>query len=98
MKIVIADDSSQWRDRIKSITIDIGMPEMNGIEILKKIRKLKMEVKTCMLTSYPYPQYKKRCLEAGSDYFLRKAYDLKNINIVIAEMSGKADTPDGIQL
>lgn len=50
-----------------------------------------------MLTSYHYPQYKKRCLEAGADYFLCKTDDLKDIKIVIAEMSGKADTPDGIQ-
>ena len=93
MKIVIADDSALWRDRIKSILIDINkvfvvgeaengtdalkiimekepdlaiidirMPEMNGIELLKKIRELKMNVKIIMLTNYPYPQYRKRCL------------------------------------
>ena len=76
MKIVIADDSSLWRDRIKSLLIeinevfvvseaengtdalqiimekepdlailDIRMPEMNGIELLKKIRELKMKLK-----------------------------------------------------
>jgi two-component system response regulator EvgA len=79
------------------IIIDIRIPEMNGTEVLKKIRKLKMEAKTCMLTSYPYPQYKKRYLEAGADYFLCKTDDLKDINIVFAEMLGKADTVDGIQ-
>jgi DNA-binding NarL/FixJ family response regulator len=117
MNIVIADDSALWRDRIKSILIDIKevfvvseaengadalqiirekepdlaildirMPEMNGIVLLKKIREFKMKVKIIMLTNYPYPQYKKRCLEAGADYFLSKTVDFEDIKIVITDM------------
>jgi DNA-binding NarL/FixJ family response regulator len=117
MEIVIADDSSQVRDRIKSMLnnindvfvvgeaengvealqlikekkpdlaiLDIRMPDMNGIEVLKRIRELKIEVKVCMLTNYSYPQYKKRCLEAGADYFLSKTEDLEKINIVITDL------------
>ena len=117
MTIVIADDSSLLRDRIKSTLnriddmlvineaengkealqlirekepdlaiLDIRMPELNGIEVLKKIRELKMNVKVCILTNYPYSQYKKRCFEAGADYFLSKTEDFEKINIVIAGM------------
>ncbi len=117
MKIVIADDSSLWRDRVKSILIDINnvfvvgdaengadalqlireeepdlaiidirMPEMNGIELLKEIRELKMKVKICILTSYPYPIYKKRCFEAGADYFLSKTEDFETLNTIITDM------------
>jgi len=117
MKIVIADDSSLMRDRIKSLLnsinnismvyeakngvealqlilekepdlaiLDIRMPEMNGIEVLIKIRELKMKTKVCILTSYPYPQYRKRCLEAGADYFLSKTEDFEQIEIVITDM------------
>jgi len=116
MKIVIADDSSLLRDRIKSLLnsinnismvyeakngvealqlimekepdlaiIDIRMPEMNGIEVLKQIRKLNMKTRVCILTSYPYPQYRKRCLEAGADYFLSKTEDFEQIEIVITD-------------
>ena len=66
--------------------LDIRMPEMNGIEVLKKIRELKMKVKVCILTNYPYPQYKKKCLEAGADYFLSKTEDFEDINIVVTEI------------
>jgi DNA-binding NarL/FixJ family response regulator len=117
MKIVVADDSSLWRDRIKSILIDINgvfvvgeaengvdalqiirekepdlaildirMSGMNGIEVLKKIRELNMKVKVCMLTNYPYPQYKRRSIEAGADYFLSKTEDFEKINNVITDM------------
>jgi YesN/AraC family two-component response regulator len=66
--------------------IDIRMPEMNGIDLLKKIRELKMEVKICILTNYVYPIYKKRCLEAGADFFLRKTEDFEEIEIIVSDM------------
>jgi DNA-binding NarL/FixJ family response regulator len=117
MKIVIADDSSLLRDRIKSLLnglkeklvlyeaenglealklikdekpdlaiLDIRMPEMNGIEVLKKIRELKMKTKVCILSNYAYPIYKKKCLEAGADYFLSKTEEFEDIKIVITDM------------
>lgn len=120
MKIVIADDSSLWRDRIRNLImnirngntimeagtgveamqiisekkpdlaiLDIRMPEMNGIEVLKRIRELKLKVKVCMLTNYPYPQYKKKCLEEGADYFLDKNSDLSRINEIISGLMGR---------
>jgi YesN/AraC family two-component response regulator len=123
MKIVIADDSSLMRDRIKSLLnvlkeklviyeaenglealklikdkkpdlaiLDIRMPEMNGIEVLKKIRELKMKTKTCILTNYPYPQYKKKCFEEGADSFLSKTEDFEDIKIVITDMTGETVT------
>jgi DNA-binding NarL/FixJ family response regulator len=62
------------------------MPEMNGIKVLMKIRELKIKVKVCMLTNYPYPQYKRRCQEEGADYFLSKTDSLNDIKIIATEM------------
>ena len=62
------------------------MPEVNGIEVLKKIRELKMKVNVWILTNYPYPQYKKRCFEAGDDYFLSKTEDFEKIDIIVSNM------------
>jgi DNA-binding NarL/FixJ family response regulator len=117
MKILIADDSSLLRDRIKSLLqnidnnsivyeaengsdalniirhkqpdlaiLDIRMPGLTGIEVLKKIRELKMKVKICILTNYAYPIYKRRCIEAGADFFLRKTEDFEEIEIIVNDM------------
>ena len=125
MKIVIADDSSLMRDRIKILLsslnhnsevfeaedgvealqlieekepdlaiIDIRMPDMNGIEVLKKVREMKIKTKICMLTNYPYPQYRKRCLEAGVDFFFSKIEDFEKINTVITDMLRETVNPD----
>jgi two-component system, NarL family, nitrate/nitrite response regulator NarL len=118
MKIVIADDSSLFRDRIKELlkninnveiigeavnglealqliedkkpelaVLDIRMPELNGIEVLRKIREKGIEVKICMLTNYPYKQYRDRCLAEGCDYFFDKNLDIKQILDVISTLA-----------
>ncbi len=118
MKIVIADDSSLFRDRIKDLLkdlnnveivgeavnglealkliedkkpdlaiLDIRMPEMTGIEVLRKIREKGIVVKICILTSYPYKQYKERCLAEGADYFFDKNLDIKHISEVISTLA-----------
>jgi len=66
--------------------IDIRMPDMNGIELLKILREMKTKVKICMLTNYHYPQYRKRCLAAGADYFLSKTEDFEKIDIIVSNM------------
>jgi len=117
MRLVIADDSSMMRERIKTqvlrldhvtvvgeagngiiafemigefcpdlVFLDLRMPEMGGIELLKKIKKAKMKTKVCILTNYSYPQYKSRCLALGADYFLSKSEDFEKINVVITHI------------
>jgi DNA-binding NarL/FixJ family response regulator len=66
--------------------LDIRMPGMNGLEVLKKIREYKLIVKVCILTNYTYPQYKKRCMEEGADYFFSKTEDFEDIKILISDM------------
>ena len=68
------------------VILDIRMPEMNGIEVLKKIKKRRSKTKVCILTNYPYQQYKKKCLAEGADYFFDKNKDFQRIATVIAEL------------
>ena len=67
------------------VFLDHHMPDMNGIEVLKEIKKSKTKTIVCILTNYPYPQYKKKCLAYGADYFLYKNEDFERINSVIAD-------------
>ena len=123
MKILIADDSSDFRLRIRKlvmghenviiigecdngvdamqmiidkepdmIILDIRMPLMNGIQVLKKIKEKEIETVSCILTSYPYPQYRRRCLAEGADYFFTKSKDFEKINLAIEKLSRFMET------
>lgn len=67
--------------------LDIRMPEMNGIEVLKKVRQEGLSIYIIILTNYPYKQYKERCLAEGADYFFDKN---QNIESLIVTISGLA--------
>ena len=117
MKLIIADDSSMMRERIKNqvkdfdqvtivgeagdgrtamemisefdpdlVILDLHMPEMGGMEVLKRIKEAKMKTKVCILTNYSYPQYRTKCLALGADNFLSKSDDFEKINFVITQI------------
>ena len=69
---------------IDLVLMDIKMPEMNGFEALKEIRKLNATVPVFALTAYAMASDKERCKEAGFDAYLSKPLDkrslLKKIN------------------
>jgi len=71
------------------VLLDIRMPELNGIEVLKKIKENGSKLKTCIFTNYPYSQYKVKCMEEGADYFFDKNKDFQEIKNLIAELAKK---------
>jgi len=117
MRLVIADDSSIMRERIKSqagqfeevivvgeaengkialemilrlapdlVFLDLQMPEMGGIEVLRKVKEAKLKTKVCILTNYSFPQYRTRSLAIGADFFLCKSEEFEKTSTVIADM------------
>ena len=37
-----------------------------------------------MLTNYPYPQYKKKCMDAGADFFFDKSREFEKVIEVLS--------------
>src|SRR3954467_14977688 len=75
-----AHNGKQALERIKSskvdvVLMDINMPEMDGIEATKQLRKTNPDIKILMLTMHGEPRFIKECLEIGA-----KGYVLKNIS------------------
>lgn len=68
------------------IILDIHLPGENGIKILEKIRKKNKEVKIIILTNFPFPQYQKKCMELGADYFVDKSSEFASISVILKEI------------
>lgn len=81
IKIVgTAHNGKEAIDRIKStrvdvVLMDINMPEMDGIEATKQLKKIKPDIKILMLTMHSEARFIKECLEIGA-----KGYVMKNIS------------------
>jgi len=67
--------------------LDIRMPEMNGIEVLKRIRETGSLLKIIVLTNYPYKQYRDRCIAEGANYFLDKNLDIEKLTEIVANLA-----------
>ena len=61
------------------VILDIRMPGGNGIDVLKSITQNASHPAIIMLTNYPYPQYKKKCMDLGADYFFDKATEFEKV-------------------
>lgn len=55
------------------VILDIRMPGVAGIIALETLKKKAHPPIVIVFTNYPYLQYRKRCLDAGADYFFYKA-------------------------
>jgi DNA-binding NarL/FixJ family response regulator len=61
------------------IIIDIGMPNISGIEAAKRIKKLYPDIKILLLTMYKSKEHLKFALEAGVDGYLLKGNAFRDL-------------------
>jgi two-component system response regulator DevR len=69
------------------VILDVRMPGGSGIDVLRAIKKEGSPPKIIMLTKYPYPQYREKCLELGADYFFDKATEFDKAIELIRKLS-----------
>ena len=68
---------------IDLIIVDLIIPMVDGIDILKIINNKRMNVKTIVLTSFNCPQIITLTSRLGSDYYLLKPVSLKKLESTI---------------
>ena len=72
------------------VIMDIAMPEMNGIEAAKRIRKYLPQTKILILSMYSHEHYIHELLEAGvSGYLLKDSSGLDIIKAIHAAMNNE---------
>lgn len=68
------------------VIMDIRMPGGSGIDVLQKIKKNASSPKVIILTNYPYPQYRKKCMKSGADFFFDKSKDYVKMREVLKQL------------
>lgn len=86
------------KDNIELIFLDIRMPEMNGTEVLKNIRKLEVTCPVIIMTAFATIKNAVDCTKLGATAYLQKPFSPERVNAVIDELFTsnkklKDDTP-----
>ncbi|HGJ63923.1 TPA: response regulator [bacterium] len=93
MEATTAEEAiNQLKENIPDlILLDIQLPQMDGLELTKKIRDQKetKDIPIIALTAYAMKGDKERILEAGCDDYISKPIDTRQLPIKIAEIISK---------
>jgi DNA-binding NarL/FixJ family response regulator len=79
-EITIADEAGTGQETIQKVLsnsydvvlLDITMPDINGLDILKEIKQQKPETRILILSMHPEEQFAIRALKAGASGYLTK--------------------------
>ena len=69
---------------IEIVFCDINMPEINGLDLIKKIKKINSDCKVIMISMYNEKNIIKKALENNADGYLTKNCSIEDIKTVIS--------------
>jgi two-component system response regulator PilR (NtrC family) len=71
------------------ILTDIKLPEINGFEILRRVRESKPEIAVVMITAYGNVKQAVEALKAGAFDYVVKPFDVEELKIIVANAMEK---------
>ncbi len=86
--VAVAHNGLEALDKVDSfqphcILLDIRMPQMNGVEVLKKVKLEHPEIVVIMTTAVVTEESREECLKIGAAEYLVKPIDFKKLLEVI---------------
>ncbi|MCG8697534.1 MAG: response regulator [Bacteroidales bacterium] len=59
------------------VIMDILLPDINGLEIVREFRKTNTDSYVIAISAYPRSETEATCIEAGCNEFIGKPYDIE---------------------
>ena len=76
------------------IILDIGIPKLDGLEVLCRFNSMNTSMKTLILTAQTPTLFATRCMRSGADGYVCKEGDLSELMSAIrAVLSGYTTSP-----
>lgn len=68
------------------VVLDIKLRNGSGIDVLRHIKQVLPSVTVIMLTNYATGEYRRKCFEAGAEYFLDKTNEFQNLQGILDQL------------
>lgn len=79
------------REAIDVAIVDIAMPDMNGIELVREIRRRNYPVEVIFLTGHSNFEYAKEAMAEGVYYYILKPLDEAEFSATLRKLANKMD-------
>jgi signal transduction histidine kinase len=88
------------RDSVDAVVLDIRMPEVDGIETLRRIREWGIQTQVILLTGHGSLETARKAVKYGAFDYLAKPFDVDNLRKVVREAVHKnvLDSKEGRNL
>lgn len=64
---------------IELLILDLGLPDINGLDVLKQVKRLNHELPVLILTARDDVEHKVKGLDLGADDYLAKPFDIDEL-------------------
>lgn len=71
------------KEDIRLVLLDIKLPGIDGIEVLRRIKKLKKDTDVIMITGFPEEGTAKEALGLGAYDYIMKPFDLAYLELCV---------------
>ena len=68
------------------IFLDLKMPGMNGLDVMKHIRKIRPKANILIMTAYGSQEYNTEAIDAGAIHVLHKPFNMVEVLSLIDEI------------
>lgn len=86
--VILASDGKKALELFKETTpslvlLDLKMPEMNGLEVLKRIKELNSNIPVIMITAHGTTESAVEAMKMGALDYISKPFDIEELKIII---------------
>jgi CheY-like chemotaxis protein len=77
------------KDRVDIVISDIRMPDINGLDLLVRIKREYPETRVIIMTAYGSSDVQKEANRRGTVYYIEKPFEISDIRKIIINLIGK---------
>jgi DNA-binding response OmpR family regulator len=93
-EVMVANDGKEALGLLKGnkidlVITDIRMPDINGLDLLLRIKKEYPQTKVIIMTAYGSSDIRKEASRRGSLYYVEKPFEISEIRKIIIDLLGK---------
>ncbi len=93
-EVMVANDGKEAlgllkRNKIDLVITDIRMPDINGLDLLLRVKKEYPHTKVIIMTAYGSSEIRREANRRGSLYYVEKPFEISEIRKIIIDLLGR---------